>query len=92
MSMVPLLALLVMAGAGCVAVAATTVTVRAQLPAVRRLLAESWALAAEREFLVQITAKSAPATAQVAVRQRRSPVRVIRPLPAAAVRPLRAAA
>lgn len=92
MSMVPLFALLVMAGAGCVAVAAIAVTVRAQLPAVRRLLAESRALAADREFLVQITAKSAPATPQVAVRQRRSLVRVIRPVPAATVRPLRAAA
>jgi hypothetical protein len=92
MSMAPLLALLVMAGAGCVALAAIAVTVRTQFPAVRRLLAESRALAADREFLVQITAKSCPAAPQAAVRQRRSPVRVVRPVPAATVRPLRAAA
>lgn len=92
MSMVPFLALLVMASAGCVAVAAIAVTMRAQMPAVRRLLAEARALSTDREFLVQITAQSLAAEPQVAVRQRHSPVRVIRPVPPAAVRPLRAAA
>ncbi len=101
MSMVPFLASLVMAGSGCVAFAAIAVTVRAQLPALRRLLADSRALAADREFLVQITAPAPAAAAapQVAVRQQRRPaVRVVRPVPAlvsvpaAFGRPLRAAA
>ncbi len=99
MSMVPFLASLVMAGSGCVAFAAIAVTVRAQLPALRRLLADSRALAADREFLVQITAPAAAAAPQVAVRQQRRPaVRVVRPVPAlvsvpaAFGRPLRAAA
>jgi hypothetical protein len=99
MSMIPFLASLVMAGSGCVAFAAIAVTVRAQLPAVRRLLADARALAADREFLVQITAPAAPAVPLVAVRQPRRPVvRVVRPVPAlvsiptAFGRPLRAAA
>lgn len=93
MSMVSLLASLVMAGAGCVAFAAIAVTVRTQLPAVRRLLADSRALAADREFLVQITAAVPMATApRVCVRPRRSPVRLVRPVPALAGQRWRAAA
>lgn len=82
MSMVPFLASLVMAGAGCVALAAIAVTVRAQMPAVRKLLADSRALAADREFLVQITATTMPAAPRMAVRPRRAPVRIVRPIPA----------
>lgn len=92
MSMVSLLASLVMAGAGCVAFAAIAVTVRAQLPAVRRLLADSRALAADREFLVQITATTAPATLRVPQRPRRAPVRLVRPVPTSPGRRWRAAA
>ena len=99
MSMIPFLASLVMAGSGCVAFAAIAVTVREQLPAFRRLLADSRALAADREFLVQITAPAAPAASAVAVRPLRRPaVRVVRPVPALVSvpagfgRPLRAAA
>lgn len=79
MSMVSLLASFVMAGAGSVAFAAIAVTVRAQLPAVRRLLADSRALAADREFLVQITGTPMPAAPRVAMRPRRAPVRLVRP-------------
>lgn len=92
MSMVSLLASLVMAGAGCVAFAAIAITLRAQLPAVRKLLADSRALEADREFLVQITATSAPATPRVAVRARRAQVRVVRAVPASGGPRLRAAA
>lgn len=94
MSMVPFLASLVMAGAGCAAFGSIAVTLRAQLPAVRRLLAEQRALTADREFLVQITTKGTQAASRVAVRSRRAPVRLVRPLPAptAAARRWRAAA
>ncbi|MBX9883697.1 MAG: hypothetical protein K2X68_01865 [Novosphingobium sp.] len=92
MSMVSLLASLVMAGAGCVAFAAIAVTVRAQLPAVRRVLADSRALAADREFLVQITATTAPAAPRAALPPRRVAVRLVRPAQASAGSPLRAAA
>lgn len=92
MSIVPLLASLVMVGAGCVAFAAIAVTVRAQLPAVRRLLADSRALAADREFLVQITLATAPAQPRVALRHRRAPVRLVKPAQAPAAPHWRAAA
>jgi hypothetical protein len=92
MSMVSLLASLVMAGAGCVAFAAIAVTVRAQMPAVRRLLADSRALAADREFLVQITATTAPAAARAIVRPRRAQVRLVRPVQISAGPRWRAAA
>ena len=92
MSMVSLLASLVMAGAGCVAFAAIAVTVRAQLPAVRKLLADSRALAADREFLVEITTTSMPAEPRLPVWSRRAAVRVVRPVPASAGPRLRAAA
>jgi hypothetical protein len=92
MSMVSLLASLVMAGAGCMAFAAIAVTVRAQLPAVRRLLADSRALAADREFLVQITATTLPAAPRVAVRPRRAQVRLVRPVQVSAGPRWRAAA
>jgi hypothetical protein len=92
MSMVSLLASLVMAGAGCVAFAAIAVTVRAQLPAVRRLLADSRALEADRAFLVQITATTAPAEPRATLRPRRAPVRLVRPAQASAGPRWRAAA
>ncbi len=92
MSMVSLLASLVMAGAGFVAFAAIAVTVRAQLPAVRRLFADSRALAADREFLVQITATTAPAAPRIAVRPRRAQVRLVRPVQASVGPRWRAAA
>ena len=92
MSMVSLLASLVMAGAGCAAFAAIAVTVRAQLPAVRKLLADSRALAADREFLVEITTTSMPAAPRMGVRPRRAPVRLVRPVPASAAQRWRAAA
>lgn len=93
MSMVSLLASLVMAGAGCVAFAAIAITVRAQLPAVRKLLAESRALEADRQFLVQITAASVvPAAPRMDVRRHRSPVRLVRPAQASAAQRQRAAA
>lgn len=90
--MVSLLASFVMAGAGCVAFAAIAVTVRAQLPAVRRLLADSRALASDREFLVQITANTMPAVPHPGVRLRRAPVRLVRPGQASACPRWRAAA
>lgn len=92
MSMVPFLASLVMVGAGCVALAAIVVTIREQLPAVRRLLAESRALTADREFLVQITSADTPAAPCATARPRRIPVRVVRAAPVPTSRPLRAAA
>ncbi|MEI6643654.1 MAG: hypothetical protein WCL10_16615 [Novosphingobium sp.] len=100
MSMVSLLASLVMIGAGCMAVSAIVVTLRAQLPAVYRLLADSRAIARDREFLVQITAVSAPAAPRItalvlpAAAPRRGPVRLVRQGPATTGpgRPLRAAA
>lgn len=94
MSMVPFLASLVMAGAGCVAFAAIVVTVRGQLPAVRRLFAESRAISADREFLVRITAVSAPVGPRTAIRPRRAPVRIVGAAGASVTtaRPLRAAA
>ncbi|GEO01337.1 hypothetical protein NSE01_31690 [Novosphingobium sediminis] len=92
MSMVSLLASLVMAGAGCVAFAAIAVTVRGQLPAVRRLLADSRALAADREFLVEITTTSLPSAPRLPVRTRRAPVRLVRPAQVSAGSRLRAAA
>jgi hypothetical protein len=79
MSMVSLLASLVMAGGGCVGFAAIAVTVRAQLPAVRRLLADSRAIAADREFLVQMTATTATIAPRASVPLRRAPVRLVRP-------------
>jgi hypothetical protein len=92
MSMVSLLASLVMAGAGCVAFAAIAVTVQAQLPAVRKLLADSRALAADREFLVEITTASLPAAPRMPVRTRRSPVRLVKPVQASKESRWRAAA
>ena len=92
MSMVSLLASLVMAGAGCVAFAAIAVTVRAQLPAVRKLLADSRALAADREFLVEITTTSLPAAPRMPVRARRPAVRLVRSVQASAGERWRAAA
>ncbi len=78
MSLLPLLASLVMAGAGCAAVTAIFVTVQAQLPAVLKLLADSRAIAADREFLVQVTAASAPAGPRALVRPLRAAVRGLR--------------
>jgi hypothetical protein len=92
MSMVSLLASLVMAGAGCVAFAAIAVTVQAQLPAVRKLLADSRALAADREFLVEITTTSMPAAPRMPVRTRRSLVRLVKPAQASKESRWRAAA
>ncbi len=92
MSMVSLLASLVMAGAGCAAFAAIAVTMQAQLPAVRKLLADSRALAADREFLVEITMNSMPAAPRMPVRTRRAAVRLVRPAQALAGSRLRAAA
>lgn len=92
MSMVSLLASLVMVGAGCVAFAAIAVTVRAQLPAVRKLLAESRALAADREFLVEITTTSMPAPPRMPVRTRRATVRLVKSAQASTESRWRAAA
>jgi hypothetical protein len=94
MSLVPLLASLIMAGAGCGSIAAIVITVRAQLPALRKLMADSRALAADRDFLVQITAQTTPAVPVAAIRPRRSPVRAVRsgPASASAAKPMRAAA
>lgn len=96
MSLLPLLASLVMAGAGCAAVSAIIVTVQAQLPAVRTLLADSRSLATDRAFLVQITATSAPAGPRARVRPLRMADRGLRsgPMagPVAGPVPLRAAA
>ena len=94
MSLVPLLASLVMAGAGCGAIAAIVVTVRAQFPALRKLMADSRAIAADRDFLVQITVQTVPAVSMAAIRPRRSPVRAVRSGPASAPagKPMRAAA
>ena len=91
MSLLPLLASLVMAGAGCAAIAAMAVTVRAQLPAVRKLLADSRAIAGDRVFLVQITSVSVAAPRGI-VRPRRLSARTFRVPSVAAVQPLRAAA
>lgn len=94
MSLVPLLASLIMAGAGCGAIAAILITVQAQLPALRKLMADSRAIAADRDFLVQITAQTVPAVPVAAIRPRRSPVRAVRsgPVSALAAKPMRAAA
>ena len=94
MSLFPFLASLIMAGAGCGAIAAIAITVRTQLPAVRKLLADSRAIAADRDFLVRITAQTAPAKSLVIVRARHVPARVIRPVPVSALvaEPLRVAA
>lgn len=94
MSLVPLLASLVMAGAGCGAIAAIVITVRAQLPALRKLMADSRAIAADRDFLVQITVQTLPAVPMAAVRPRRTPVRAVRsgPVSTPAAIPMRAAA
>ena len=95
MSLLPLLASLVMAGAGCAAVAAIAVTLRAQLPAVRKVLADSRAVAMDRAFLIQITAAGAPAALRSGTAPRRLPARGFRaaakPVSALAT-PLRAAA
>jgi Na+/serine symporter len=72
--------------------AAIAVTVRAQLTAVRRLLADSRALEADRAFLVQITATTAPAEPRTTLRPRRAPVRLVRPAQASAGPRWRAAA
>ena len=92
MSLLPLLASLVMAGAGCAALAAIAVTVRAQLPAVRTVLADSRAIAADRAFLFQITAMNAPATPRLGLRPRRVSARALRSAPVVPSKPLRAAA
>jgi hypothetical protein len=93
MSLLPLIASLVMAGAGCAAVAAIIVTVQAQLPALRKLLADSRSLAADRAFLVQITAASPPAGPRAAARPLRTAVRGVRNAPPmTGPVPLRAAA
>ena len=81
MSLFPLLASLIMAGAGCGAIAAIAITVRAQLPAVRKLLVDSRAIAADRDFLVRITAQTTPAMPLSAARPRRMSARVIRFVP-----------
>lgn len=92
MSLLPLLASLVVTGAGCAAAAAIIVTVQAQLSAVRKLLADSRTLAADRAFLVQITAASTPAGPRVAARPPGAAMRGFRPVPVMAAMPLRAAA
>ena len=95
MSLLPLIAAFVMAGAGCVALAAIAVTVRAQLPAVRKVLADSRAIAADRAFLFQITSVNTPAVQRSVARPRRLPARgfkgAVKPS-VAPVKPLRAAA
>jgi hypothetical protein len=92
MSLLPLLASLVIAGAGCTAFAAIAVTVRAQLPAVRKVLADSRAIAADRAFLFQITAVDTPVAPRTTARPPRMPVRSFRSAPIALAKPLRAAA
>jgi hypothetical protein len=92
MFLLPLLGSLVMAGAGCVALAAIAATVQAQLPAVRKLLADSRTIAADRDFLIRITAVTAAAAPRQAGRPRRLPARGLRVAPVVPVRTLRAAA
>ena len=93
MSLLPLLASFVMAGAGCMAIAAIASTLRAQLPAVRKVLADSRSISADREFLVAITEIRAVPPPRAVVRSRRVPVRVVRSAPVlSAEKPLRAAA
>ena len=92
MSLLPLLASLVIAGAGCAALAAIAVTVRAQLPAVRKVLADSRAVAMDRAFLIQITAVGAPAAQRSAAAPRRLPARGFRAAAIPAVKPVGALA
>jgi hypothetical protein len=91
MALLSLLCSLIVAGAGCSAIAAIAITIQAQLPAVRKLMAESRMIAADRDFLVRITAQTAPARPPAVVRPRRMPARVIK-FVRAAEKPLCAAA
>ena len=97
--MIPFVASLVMVSAAGMALAAIAITVRAQLPALRQLIADSRALATDREFLVQITATATPAAPRVAegaaMRPRRPAVRLVKApvaAPASTGQRLRAAA
>jgi hypothetical protein len=90
--MLALLASLVMAGAGAVAVAAIAITMRAQLPAVRKVLADSRTIAQDRAYLIQLVGGSQPAAIALPGRARRLPARAIKPVRAASAAPLRAAA
>ncbi|MFM9936837.1 MAG: hypothetical protein ACKVOL_11645 [Novosphingobium sp.] len=92
MSLLPLLASLVIAGAGCAAFAAIALTVHVQLPAVRKVFADSRAITADRAFLVQVTAATVPAAPRGMAQSRRVSVRGFRPVLVAAATPLLAAA
>ncbi len=52
--MLPILAALVIAGAGCAAIAVIVFTVQAQSAAVRQVIADSRAIARDRAFLVRL--------------------------------------
>jgi hypothetical protein len=87
-----LLGSLVMGGAGIAAIAAIAVTVRDQLPAMRKVLADARMIAQDREFLVQIVSVRQPATPRSGDRVRQLPARTIRPVTTLGAAPLRAAA
>ena len=87
-----LLASLVMAGAGVAAFVAIAVTLRAQLPAVRKVFADARTIAQDRAFLVQVVGVSQSVPAHDISHLRRMPARVVRPVRTATVQPLRAAA
>lgn len=92
MFLLPLVASLVIAGAGLAAVAAIVYTVEAQLPAVRKVLAESRTLSADRAFLVQITAATKAASPRTGARTHKIASRLPSAMPATVIAPLRAAA
>ena len=84
--MFAILASLVIAGAGAAAVAVIVLTVQAQSAAVRQVIADSRAIARDREFLVHLIGDSAASAPLGASRLRAAPQRTISRLPDAPVR------
>jgi hypothetical protein len=76
--MLGVIASLVFIGAGFAAVASTVVTVRAQMGAVRRVIADSRSIAKDRYFLVQMTGDAYPASPMAFAKLRRVPQRAVR--------------
>lgn len=83
--MLGILCSLFIAAGGIAAVLAIAATVRQQAGAVRRVLADSQSIAADREFLVRMTGDARPASPLVFGRLRRVPQRAVK---RAAPRPL----
>lgn len=78
--MLSMLATLVFAGAALASVLAIAFTARGQWAAIRRTLADSRAIARDREYLVQVTGPVEQTSPLIFARLRRAPQRAVRRL------------